>query len=196
MKSIRTLSFALALLPAALPSGAQAADDTQDWTAFGHVLTLLQTAMRIGANPNPDQAMADLLAGRNPQANQAIASLFAEATAEMPTEYRDRIAAMGRDMASLALKNPVSSTADTVSVQRSLQARKDLNAMGLSYYDHSQFLDAVKRNDELATELYIAGRGVDLNARAWSGRTALDIARDSGNTRLAELISRSLPAKR
>src|SRR4051812_44749229 len=192
MKLIRILSFALAVLPISV----RAADDAQDWTAFGHVLTLLQTAMRIGANPYPDQAMAELLAGRNPEANQAIASLFAEATAEMPAEYRDRVAAMGREMASLALKNPVSSTADTLSVQRSLQARKDLNAMGLRYYDQSQFLDAVKRNDELATELYIAARGVDLNERAWSGRTALDIARDNGNTRLAELISRSLPAKR
>jgi hypothetical protein len=137
--------------------------------------------------------MADLLAGRNHEANQAIASLFAGATAEMPDEYRARVASIGRDIAALALKNPVSSTAETISVQRSLQARKDLTAMGLHYYDHGAFLDAVKRNDELATELFIAGRGVDLTKRAWSGRTALDIARDNGNTRLAELISRSLP---
>ena len=33
--------------------------------------------------------------------------------------------------------------------------------MGLSYYDHGQFLDAVKRNDELAVELFIAGKGVE-----------------------------------
>ena len=80
MKLIRILSFALAVLPIS----ARAANDAQDWTAFGHVLTLLQTAMRIGSNPYPDQAMADLLAGRNPEANQAIASLLAGATAEMP----------------------------------------------------------------------------------------------------------------
>ena len=185
----------LALVPAVIPTGARA-DDAQDWTAFGHVLTLLQAAMRIGANPNPDQAMADLLAGRNPEANQAIASLFAGATAEMPAEYRDRVAAMGRDMASLALRNPVSSTADTLSVQRSLQARKDLTALGLRYYDEGQYLDAVKRNDQLATELFIAGRGVNLDAHTWTGRSALDIARDNGNSQLAELIARSLPAKR
>ena len=195
MKSIRILFLALVLLPAVIPTGARA-DDAQDWTAFGHVLTLLQTAMRIGANPYPDQAMADLLAGRNHEANQAIASLFAEATAEMPAAYRDRVAAMGRDMAALALRNPVSSTADTLSVQRSLQARKDLNAMGLHYYDEGQYLEAVKRNDQLATELFIAGRGVNLDARTWTGRSALDIARDNGNTRLAELIARSLPAER
>ena len=189
MKSLRILFLVLAMLPLST----RAADDAQDWAAFGHMLTLLQAAVRASANPNPDQAMADLLAGRNYEANQAIASLFAGATAEMPDEYRARVASIGRDIAALALKNPVSSTAETISVQRSLQARKDLTAMGLHYYDHGEFLDAVKRNDELATELFIAGRGVDLTKRAWSGRTALDIARDNGNTRLADLIARNLP---
>src|SRR5437868_12372112 len=97
-------------------------------------------------------------------------------------------------MASLALKQQAAAPATGgISADRTLLARKDLTAMGLSYYDHGQFLDAVKRNDELAAELFIAGRGVDLSKRAWSGRTALDIARDNGNTRIAELISRNLP---
>jgi hypothetical protein len=193
MKSIR----ALLLLPLVVVSmSARAADDAQDWEAFGHVLTLLQTAVRIGASPVPDQAMTEVLAGRNHQVNQAVASLFAGATAEMPAEYRDRVAALGREFATLALKNPVSATAETLSVSNSLQARKDLTAMGLNYHDHGEFLDAVKRDDELAVQLFIAGRGVDLGKRAWSGRNALDIARDNGNTRLAELIARNLPPAR
>jgi hypothetical protein len=197
MKLLRILLITSAVT-LALP--ARAATDDPDWTAFGHVLTLVQTLVRIGAQPNSDQAFAELLSGHNPEANQAIASLFAGATAEMPDEYRARIASMGRDLASLALQNPVakssSAAAPILSNDRTLQARKELTAMGLSYYDQGQFLDAVKRNDELATELFIAGRGVDLTKRAWSGRTALDIARDNGNTRLAELISRNLPPAR
>lgn len=196
MKLLRILLIA-STATLALP--AQAATDDPDWTAFGHVLTLVQTMVRIGAQSNPDQAFAELLSGRNPEANQAIASLFAGATAEMPDEYRARIASLGRDIAGLALKNPGSAAvpaAQASSNDRTLQARKDLTAMGLSYHDEGQFLDAVKRNDELATELFIAGRGVDLTKRAWSGRTALDIARDNGNTRLTELISRNLPPAR
>jgi len=193
MKVLRTLLIVSAAT-AALP--ARAATDDPDWTAFGHLLTLGQTFVRIGAQPNPDQALADLLAGRNPEANQAIASLFAGATAEMPEEYRARVASIGRDIAGFALNHPVSSAAQTVSIDRSLQARKDLTAMGLRYYDEGQFLDAVKRNDRLAVELYIAGRGVNLGARTWNGRNAVDIARDNGNLQLAELLSRSLPATR
>ena len=167
MKPLRMLliiSAATATLPA------RAATDDPDWNAFGHMLTLVQTFVRIGAQPNPDQALADVLGGRDPQTNQAIASL--------------------------ALKNPVSSAAQTISVDRSLQARKDLTAMGLRYFDEGQFLDAAKRNDQLAVELFIAGRGVNLDARTWNGRNAADIARDNGNTQLAELLSRTLPARK
>ena len=194
MKSIRSL---LLLTLAAVSISARAADaEQEDWTAFGHLLTIVQQVVRIGASPNPDQAMSDLLAGRNHPANQAIASLFAGATAEMPPQYRDRMASIGRDIASLAMKNPALAAVDTVAADRSVQARKDLTAMGLKYHDHGEFLDAVKRNDQLAVELFIAGKGVNLEERAWSCRTARDIARDNGNTQLAELISRSLPAKR
>lgn len=164
----------------------------EDWTAFGNVLTLVQQAIRIGNHPYPDQAMADLLAGRNYEANQAIASLFAGATADMPPEYRDKLASMGRDLATMAIR-PVPGAVNAISADRSLQARKDLTAMGLKYYDQEQFYDAAKRGDLLATELFIAGKGVDVGARAWSGRTALDMARDNGHSQVAELIARSLP---
>ena len=169
----------------------------EDWSAVGNVLTLVHQMIRIGSHPYPDQAMADLLSGRNHEANQAMASLFAGATAEMPPEYRDKMLAMGRDLAAMALRsNPAPAAVQAISADRSLQARKELTAMGLKYHDHGEFLDAVKRNDQLAVELFIAGKGVNLEERAWSGRTALDIARDNGNTQLAELISRSLPARR
>src|SRR3954470_11244409 len=117
-----------ALLLTALIAGsasAQAVDPKydEDWTAFGHVLTLMQQAIRIGNHPYPDQAMADLLAGRNLEANQAIASLFAGATAEMPPEYRDKVAAMGRDLANLAIR-PAPAAVNAIAAERSLQARK------------------------------------------------------------------------
>ena len=195
MKAIRILLL-LTLAAGSASAGAQSKYD-EEWTAFGHVLTLMQQVIRIGNHPYPDQAMAELIGGRNPEANQAIASLFAGATAEMLPEYRDKVASMGRDIAAMALRsNPAPAAVQALSADRSLQARKDLTAMGLKYHDHGEFLDAVKRNDQLAVELFIAARGVNLEERAWSGRTALDIARDNGNTQLAELISRSLPAKR
>ena len=42
-----------------------------------------------------------------------------------------------------------------------LQARKDLAAMGLRYFDAEQYREALRRNDALAVELFVAGRGLD-----------------------------------
>src|SRR2546423_10174492 len=126
MKSTRIVLLSV-LVAASLP--ARAAEEVADWNAFGHVLTLLQTAVRIGAHPYPDQAMADLFAGRNHEANQAIASLFAGATAEMPEEYRGRVAAIGRDIASLALK-PVPQAVQGPFRARRLPARQGLDSIG------------------------------------------------------------------
>ena len=189
----RILVLALSLT-FAIPSRAAAYDDNDDWTAFGHILTLVETMVRAGMQPNPEVAMADVLAGRDPRVNGALASLFAGATADLPPEYRDRVASIGREIAGYAAAHPAPRAAP--SVDGALQARKDLTAMGLRYYDEGQFLDAAKRNDTLAVELFVAGRGVNLGATTWDGRSALDIARANHNTQLAELLSRNLPPAR
>ena len=187
--------FLAALLASTVPARAAAtAPEDVEWSAFGHVLTLVETVVRAGMQPNPDAAMAEVLGGHNPRVNGALAGLFAGATAELPAEYRDRVASLGREIAGYAMTHPAAPAAP--SADRALQARKDLNAMGLRYFDEGDFLDAAKRNDVLAVELFIAGRGVNLGAKTWDGRTALDIARANRNTQLAELLSRSLPPAR
>jgi len=171
-----------------------APQDEEGWKAFGHALTLAQILMRSASDPDPDKAMDDVLAGRSSEANRAIAGLLDEATADMPTEYRSRVASIGQDVASMARKQigkPV-----TASPERALQARKDLTAMGLKYHEPKDFLAAVERDDALAVELFIEGRGVSLGAKDAKGRTALEIARAKGNEPMAQLLARSLPAVR
>ncbi|HEX6317895.1 MAG TPA: hypothetical protein VFZ84_03400 [Burkholderiales bacterium] len=199
MKLIRLL-LVLPLFAMALPACATAPEpapvkEDEGWSAFGHALTLAQVFMRIAAHSeNPDQGFDDVLAGRSTEANRAIAGLLEEATADMPAQYRDRVAAIGQDIAAVARKQvgkPV-----TASRGGALQARKDLTAMGLRYHDPNDFLEAVKRDDALAVELFIAGRGVNLASKDAQGRTALEIARARGNAPMAELLARSLPAAR
>jgi len=192
---IRILLLASTLVLTAPARAADAADE--DWSAFGHVLTLVESVVRAGMQPNPDLAIADVLSGRNPQVNGAVAGLFAGATAELPAEYRDRVATIGRDLAGYVARHPAAPAERAATgLEAKIRARKDLTAMGLRYYDEKQFLDAAKRNDALAVELFVAGAGVDLGAKTWDGRTALDIARDNGNAELAGLLSRNRPPKR
>lgn len=201
MKLVR-LFLLVPLFAMALPACAGApepaippAKQDESWSAFGHALTLAQVFMRIAAHSeNPDQAFDDVLAGRSTEANQAIAGLLQEATADMPPQYRERVAAIGKDVATVARKQAGKPT--PASAGDALQARKDLTAMGLRYYDAKDFLEAVKRDDALAVELFIAGRGVNLASKDEQGRSALDIARQRGNTQLAELLAKNLRAAR
>ena len=186
----------LIALLCALPIAASAADDEDK--AFRHILTLVQTFTSIAAqSASPERDIADVLAGRNESANQAASGLLQEMTADMPAATRSQMSAIGADLLSIARRSATPFSAPTAATATdSIQARKDLTAMGLKYHDSSEFLDAVKRNDALAVELFIAGKGVNLGATDWRGRNAAEIARANGNERLATLLSRSLPAER
>jgi hypothetical protein len=183
----------LIALLCALPIAAAAADDEDQ--AFRHILTLVQTFTSIAAqSASPERDIADVLAGRNESANQAASGLLQEITADMPAATRSQMSAIGADLISIARRSATPFSAPTAATATdSIQARKDLTAMGLKYHDSSEFLDAVKRNDALAVELFIAGKGVNLGATDWRGRNAAEIARANGNERLATLLSRGLP---
>lgn len=194
MRFSRPLRFvSLLAVAAAAAAPAQAAEDL----AFTHALTLVQMFVRTAAQSDDPKAalkmLDDVLAGRSTEANRALAGLLEEATFDMSPEHKDKVASIGRDLAGMARKQIARAPADAVSVDRSLQARKDLTAMGLKYYDPGQFLDAVRRDDALAVELYLAGKGVNASVKGSDGRTALDIAKANGNDRLAALLGRSAP---
>jgi len=186
----------LMALLCALPIAASAADDEDK--AFRHILTLVQTFTSIAAqSASPERDIADVLAGRNETANKAASGLLQEITADMPPATRSQMSAIGADLISIARRGATPFSAPTAATASDpVQARKDLTAMGLKYHDSREFLDAVKRDDALAVELFIAGKGVNLSATDWRGRNAVEIASANGNERLAGLLARSLPAAR
>jgi hypothetical protein len=197
MKAIRNLLVAALLMPV-LP--AQSAEQPAD-ASLGHVLALVHTFVRLAAESDSSavslRAIDEVLAGRNAAANEAIAGLMKEALADVSPENRATIAAIGRDLVSVARKNLLGMRpGETLFADRSFEARKQLNALGLTYHDPKQFLEAVKRNDTLAAELFIAGRGVDLSSTDFWGRDAVDFARRNNNEPLAQFILRSRPAAR
>jgi hypothetical protein len=68
-----------------------------------------------------------------------------------------------------------------------LEARKQLTAMGLQYFDQGQFLSAIRRSDQLAVALFIAGRGVDKDT-SLDGKTALAVAQEVGKPEIIQLL--------
>lgn len=68
-----------------------------------------------------------------------------------------------------------------------LEARKQLTAMGLQYFDQAQFVAAIQRGDTLAVKLFVAGRGVSKETVV-DGKTVLDLAQELGKTEIVNLL--------
>lgn len=63
-----------------------------------------------------------------------------------------------------------------------MEARKELTAMGLQYFDQSQYIAAVNRGDKLAVELFIIGGGVNVKVTEVGQSTATETRVGSGTT--------------
>lgn len=101
-----------------------------------------------------------------------------------PRVYRDLQPAVVQPLAQAA---PAASQPTVLTRWPALEARAQLTSMGLSYFDQSQFIAAIQRSDQLAVALFIAGRGVNLEA-VTDGKTPLAIAQEVGNTDIIKLI--------
>ncbi|MBK6295549.1 MAG: response regulator [Rhodoferax sp.] len=105
----------------------------------------------------------------------------------VPASPRDRVASVivsqvsaGQATSGAATSLP-SLAAGAVAAGRwsALDARKELTAMGLQYFDAVQFFSAIRRGDQLAVELFLAGGGVAVE-EPLDGRTALSVAMEVG----------------
>ncbi len=185
----------LAWTPASALSFESRADDEG---GLRYMLALMHTVMGIAAQSDDpkvvEKRMDEVFAGQDPDANRAAAGLLGEMTRDMTDEERESFVALAQDVLTLARRERARAISQprplgTLDAERALAARKELNAMGLRYYDAEQFLDAVKRDDALAVALYIEGRGVNLEARDRDGRSALEIAQAKGNRQIVGLLS-------
>jgi len=165
MHAIRVLSVA-ALLGA---PAAYAADDADDWKLIGGILAIVQQVVHQAAtSPDPaaaQKSMEAILSGGNEQANRIAAGIADEMLQDMPIEQRGVVAALGRDLLTLARRDQARATAQPQAAAEpsrddALHARKELHAMGLKYWDEQQFLEAVRRGDRIAVDLFLVARGL------------------------------------
>ena len=196
------LKHVLAAIVAAAAIGAAHAQGSAapaaDWATFGRFLSLIQVFMQTACppgttsqncDPNAAQkAFDDIANGRNPEANALMLDIFAG----VPAPEREKMLAIGRTMAAMNRKQ-MAAEGQLQSESAAVQARKDLTAIGLSYHDRNQFLDAVKRRDAIAVRLFLAGRGVDPGAKDAWGNSALELARQGGDPEIIALLSSAAP---
>jgi len=155
-----------------------ASDDAEDWMLIGGVLSLVQQIVHLAAHsPDPQAAQKGvdaMLAGGNARANRIASGVMEEVMQEIPPEHRGTFLLIGRDLLILARREQARAAAQAPlaadsSTQAALQARRDLHAMGLRYWDEQQFAEARKRGDRIAVDLFVAAQGVRADAAAGIG---------------------------
>ena len=163
MRATRLL-FVLLLLPL---SASSATEDADDWKLIGGVLAMVQQIVHLAAHsPDPQAAQKGvdaILGGENAQANRMAAGVMEEVMQEIPPEHRSAFISIGRDLLVLARRERAKADREAPSAHSgdAVQARKDLQAMGLKYWDEQQFLEAVRRGDRIAVDLFLAAKGLE-----------------------------------
>jgi len=163
MRTARLLAV-LVLLPV---SASAATDDADDWKLIGGVLAMVQEIVHLAAH-SPDPLAAQkgvdaILAGESARANRIAAGVMDEAMQDVPAEYRGTFLSIGRDLLVLARREQARAAAQgpaDAATRAALQARRDLYAMGLRYWDEAQYADAVRRGDRIAVDLFHAAQGL------------------------------------
>lgn len=172
----------IAVLSFAFSAGVAQAAELDDWTTFGRMLSLLQGFLQVSAESAGDARRVEkhfdgLLSGKNSDANKLAEEMFGD----MPLEQRGQVLGIARSLVALG-QQQAQLERRRAHEGEAIQARKDLAGMGLVYFDRQQFLDAVKRDDRLAVQLYLGGRGVD-------PRHGLEAARRAGLPEMEQLIA-------
>ena len=166
MSTFRLLVPVLALsLSAALPVRA-AVEDDDDWKVLGGALSIIQQVVQVAAHSSDPEAARKkvdaMLAGENPEANRVAARMMREMLEDVPAEHRGAFTSIARDLLVLARREQARpAPAGAATPQAALQARRELHAMGLRYWDEQQFLEAVRRGDRLAVDLFLAAGGLE-----------------------------------
>lgn len=79
--------------------------------------------------------------------------------------------------------------------QAKIEARKNLNAMGMTYHAQNQFIAAIQRKDDVAVQLFLDGDGINPSAKDAAGLSPIDVANQLGAADIAQLIQVKIDSK-
>ena len=162
---MRSIRFVAGLLAAFSLTSARA-DDAEDRAMLARVLLLIAPIVHAAAtSPDPRAAQKEIdtmFAGRNEEVNRIASGAFESMLRGFPPESRPAMRSIGRDLLVLAQREQARMKAlpPGEATERAIQARKELHARGLRYWDEQQYEDAVRRCDAIAVELFLAARGI------------------------------------
>lgn len=127
----------------------------------------------------------DKVVAADPAPPAVPGQIAASASTAPPAGLPPQLAAVQAQLAAAIRQQQVanglqpSAPAGDASTGAVLQARKDLSSMGLTYYSQEQFVEAARRGDRMACELFLRAGSVKANVPDKSGVTALQAAQSA-----------------
>lgn len=116
------------------------------------------------------------------------------------TPDRDAVAALIPAVEKVAVVQPVAAVGTAAApappavlvagspLQLKVEARKNLQAMGMTYHSQLQFVEAIRRKDDVAVQLFMDGGGISLDAIDSTGKTPLQVAKAQGSADIVALL--------
>lgn len=152
------------------------------------------------STPNAGPATQAAVAAASSANTESAAATTTASVTPLPTA-RDSIAVPGAAPVGVPPLRKIfsrdagsaSGTPGNTFTAASLEARKQLTAMGLQYFSQDQFLSAIHRWDELAIGFFIAGGGVDTNVIV-DGKTLRELAQARRHSHIIALLERKATA--
>jgi ankyrin repeat protein len=111
-----------------------------------------------------------------------------EAVAALIPPEEKVVAVVPSAPAAVALAQAAASTP----LQLKVEARKNLTAMGMTYHSQQQFVEAIRRKDDVAVQLFLDGGGINLETPDSTGKTPLQIAQVQGSAEIVALLQPKL----
>jgi hypothetical protein len=135
----------------------------------------------IGADPAPAQQTAPAGAPATSQgvAAQAIPAELVAVQARIAAMLKQQQQQQPQQQPAGATQSAAPPASGDSAAAQALQARKDLSAMGLSYFSQEQFVEAARRGDKLACELFLRAASVKADRPDKAGVTPLQAAKSA-----------------
>lgn len=87
---------------------------------------------------------------------------------------------------------PIAQPTASTPMATKIEARKSLTGMGITYHAYDQFIASIKRKDDVAVQLFLDAGAIDLSIKDKNGKTALDIAKETGISAIISIIEAHL----
>ncbi len=166
-----------------------------DGSIFGGIIGGISNAMQGDDAEWGEKAVNKILEAYKQRVPNALVELI-ETPKRLEKPDGEKVGTLLKAAAALAqplpgvqvAKQNQSSASSTSNLSEIIEARKNINSIGMVYHSVDQLQESILRKDQVAVELFVKAAGIRADARGASGQTSAEVAKVVGDQVLIDLI--------